>query len=457
MNYIVPFCLQKKISIAILYHMKRLIYSELLEWKASPRRKPLILYGARQVGKTWVLKEFGNSDFKDTIYVDFDKDREVHKYFADNISPAYIIAGLETHFGRKIDPQETLLIFDEIQECQRAKDSLKYFNEDAPQYHITSAGSFLGIAHGKFPVGQVDEITMRPLSFYEFLEATGKSILLDNIKSFNKQSMQAISVTAEQKLKEYMYIGGMPEAVNAYNISGNLHDTRKAQENILNNYKNDFTKHIKGTDIPKVRMLWESIPFHLSKEKKKFIYREIKTGARAAAYENALDWLVNTGLVYKINRTNDAKLPLAAYADRDAFKIYMLDTGLLSAATGLDMKTFYEPDPVVFKEFKGAITEQFVLQELKTLSRLPICYWGRDEGKSEVDFVIQWENEIIPVEVKSGIHKKSKSLEIYRDIYNPARSVRTTMNNFGIANGLYSIPLYMIAGFEDILYTSVRR
>ena len=425
--------------------MKRTVYNELLAWKASSLRKPLIMYGARQVGKTWLIKEFGNNEYKDTVYINFDTDKEIYKYFADNISPRHIIAGLETHFEKRIIPHDTLLIFDEIQEHQRAKDSLKYFNEDAPQYHIAAAGSFLGIAHGKFPVGQVDEITLRPLSFYEFLEATGNSMLLEKI--INLDLTDDISLTAEPKLKEYMYIGGMPEAVNAYIETGVLYEVRKVQERILSNYKNDFTKHIKGTDIPKVRMLWESIPFHLAKEKKKFMYKEISTGARAAAYENALDWLINTGLVYKVVRVNNAKLPLAAYANRDAFKIYMLDTGLLSAATGLDLTTFYESDPLVFKEFKGAITEQFVLQELKTLDRLPVFYWGRDEGKSEVDFVVQWHNEAVPIEVKSGIHKRSRSLEIYRDLYKPAHAVRTTLNNFGIADGLYSIPLYMAASF----------
>ena len=386
--------------------------------------------------------------------VNFDTDPKVHKYFTDSIDPGYIIAGLEDHFGEKAVPHDTLIIFDEVQENQRAKDSLKYFNENAPQYHVTSAGSFLGIAQGKFPVGQVDEFTLRPLSFYEFLEASGKSLLLENIKNFNKSMIPSVSITAEAKLKEYMYIGGMPEVVNVYVETGNLHETRKAQERILNDYKNDFSRHIKGTDIPKVRMLWDTIPVHLSKEKKKFMYKEIKTGARAAAYENALDWLVNTGLVFKVDRVTNAKLPLAAYSDLDAFKIYMLDTGLLSAATGLDIRTFYEPDPLVFKEFKGAITEQFVLQELKTLSRLPVFYWGRDEGKSEVDFIVQWRNEVVPIEVKSGIHKKSKSLEIYRELYNPARAVRTTLNNFGITKGLYSIPLYMIASFGEILSES---
>jgi predicted AAA+ superfamily ATPase len=431
--------------------MERTAYNELLAWKTSKNRKPLILYGARQVGKTWLLNEFGKNEYKTTIYINFDKDFDARKYFEGNISPEYIIAGLEDYFKKEIVPQETLIIFDEIQESQRAKDSLKYFNENAPQYHVAAAGSFLGIAGGKFPVGQVDEITLRPMSFYEFLQATGNDILLKNIKDLDKAMFDTNSITAVPKLKEYMYVGGMPAAVKAFIESGNFHETRKEQEQILNNYKEDFSKHIKGTDIPKVRMIWDSIPLHLSKEKKKFMYKEIKTGARASAYENALDWLVNTGLVYKVDRTNAAKLPIAAYADREAFKIYMLDTGLLSAASGLDITTFYDPNPLVFKEFKGAITEQFVLQELKTLGNMPISYWGRDEGKSEVDFVVQWRNEIVPIEVKSGIRTKSKSLDIYRELYRPAHAVRTALKGFGISGGLYSIPIYMISSFAGIL------
>jgi predicted AAA+ superfamily ATPase len=431
--------------------MKRTAYDELLAWKASKNRKPLILYGARQVGKTWLLKEFGKNEYKTPIYINFDKEPDVQKYFTGNISPNYIVAGLEDYSKKKIVPEETLIIFDEIQENQRAKDSLKYFNEDAPQYHIAAAGSFLGIAGGKFPIGQVDEITIRPMSFYEFLRARGDDILLNNIKSLNGSMFELNSITAEPKLKEYMYVGGMPAVVKAFIESGNLHEARKEQEKILNNYKEDFSKHIKGTDIPKVRMIWDTIPLHLAKEKKKFMYKEIKTGARAAAYENALDWLVNTGLVYKVDRTSEAKLPIAAYADREAFKIYMLDTGLLVAASGLDITTFYDPDPLVFKEFKGAITEQFVLQELKTLGAMPICYWGRDEGKNEVDFVVQWRNEIVPIEVKSGIRTKSKSLDIYRELYRPAHAIRTTLKNFGVSGDLYSIPLYMVASFAAML------
>jgi predicted AAA+ superfamily ATPase len=431
--------------------MERAIYKELLAWKESKRRKPLVLYGARQVGKTWLLKEFGRKEYGNTVYLNFDKDREAHRFFAGNIEPRYLIAALEDYSGQKIESGKTLIVFDEIQENQRAKDSLKYFNEDAPQYHIAAAGSFLGIASGKFPVGQVDELTVRPLSFYEFLQATGKKSLLEKIRTADAKLFPLMAVTAEAALKEYLYVGGMPEAVAAFTEEGSLGGARKVQEKILNDYKNDFSKHIKGTDIPKVRMLWESIPLHLAREKKKFMYREIKTGARAASYENALDWLVNTGLVYKVSRTGEARLPLASYSEREAFKIYMLDTGLLSAASGLDITTFYESEPLVFKEFKGAITEQFVLQELKTLGPMPLCYWGREEGKAEVDFVVQWRNEIVPIEVKSGIRNRSQSLDIYRNLYRPKHAVRTSLKNFGVSAGLYSIPLFMAASFRELL------
>ncbi|MDR3126095.1 MAG: ATP-binding protein [Rickettsiales bacterium] len=432
--------------------MERAAYKDLLAWKASKTRRPLVLYGARQVGKTWLLQEFGRKEYRQTLYLNFDANRKLHQYFGDNITPSAIIPGLEDYFGTKITPEDTLLIFDEVQEAQRAKDSLKYFNELAPQYHIAAAGSFLGIAQGKFPVGKVDELTLLPLSFYEFLEATGKNLLLNNIKNLAPPMVRTIGITAEPKLKEYMYVGGMPEAVNAFINTGSLLEARKVQDKILNNYQNDFTKHIRGADIPKVRMIWQSIPYHLAKEKKKFMYRELRVGARAAAYENALDWLVNTGLVYKLNRTGEAKLPLGGYTDgREAFKIYMLDTGLLGAASGLDIKTFYDPDPLVFKEFKGAMAEQFVMQELKTLGNLPVCYWGRDKGKSEVDFIVQWGNEIVPIEVKSGIRTRSQSLDIYRELYKPRHAIKTTLNNFGIAGDLYSIPLYMIADFGNII------
>ena len=431
--------------------MKRFAYSDLLKWKNSPRRKPLILYGARQSGKTWLLKTFGENEYKSVIYLNFDTNRKLHQYFGDDIMPATIIVSLESHFGEKISPTDTLLIFDEIQECQRAKDALKYFCEEAPQYNIAAAGSFLGIAGGKFPVGKVDEIILYPLSFYEFLIATDQERLVNILYDRDAKLIKNTHELLKDKLKEYFYVGGMPESVKTFADTKDLQAVREVQETILDNYKADFSKHIKGVDIPKVSMLWDSIPAHLAKEKKKFIYKEVKTGGRASEFENALDWLVNTGLVYKIAKTCEPKLPLVSYAERESFKLYMLDVGLLSAKSGLEIKTFYQSDHEVFKEFKGAITEQYVAQELKTLGRLPIFYWGSATGKAEVDFILQYDNGIVPVEVKSDLNKKTYSLNVYMETYKPKKAIRTSLNHFGVNEGLYSIPLYMMESLRETL------
>jgi predicted AAA+ superfamily ATPase len=432
--------------------VKRTLYNELLSWKRAGRRKPLVLYGARQVGKTWLLREFGGNEYKSVVELNFDADRRAHQFFGDDLSPRAIIASLEGYYNVSIRPADTLLIFDEIQECQRAKDALKYFNDSAPEYHIAAAGSFLGIAEGKFPVGQVDALTLRPLSFYEFLAACGKDILLGHIASLNKEILRGVHGTLTDILRTYFYVGGMPEAVQTYLDNPNdMHAVRRRQEIILTDCKNDFTKHIKATDIPKVRMIWQSLPVHLSKERKKFIYKELKQGGRASEFENALDWLSQTGLVDRINRTAEGKIPLAAYQDRDVFKVFMHDVGLLSAMSGLDVKTFYTSDPAVFKEFKGALAEQFVLQELRTLGAMPIAYWGNDMGKSEVDFVIHHEGEIIPIEVKSDLNKKSYSLGVYIEKYHPSCAVRTSLNGLDCKDGLYSVPLYLIASLADVI------
>ena len=440
----------KKCNICYMY---RSIYNKLKEWKNSPVRKPLILYGARQVGKTWLLREFGSREFNRTIYLNFDTDHRIHSFFSDDISPPGIIRGLENHFNEKIDPSSTLLIFDEIQECQRAKDSLKYFNEDTPQYHIAAAGSFLGIAGGKFPVGQVNELTLFPMSFAEFLDATEhgilKETLLDKSLSFNDVSLSHDLFI--RKLKEYLFVGGMPEAVKTFAETEDFNAVRNVQDTILNNYRNDFSKHISGINIPKVRMLWDSIPSHLAKEKKKFIYREIKTGGRASEFEDALNWLINTGLVYRIDRITDPKIPLSAYGERDHFKLYMIDTGLLAAKSLLDISCILDSGTSVFTEFKGALTEQYALQELIASGNLPVFYWGNSEGKAEVDFIVQHKNEIIPLEVKSSINTKSQSLAVYMEKYKPAYAVRSSLKKYGKDKQLFSVPLYMIYRLTDIL------
>ena len=430
--------------------MVRYIMKSFKKWKKSAMRKPLLVYGARQVGKTWLMKEFGRTEFKNTLYLSFDTNEKARRIFGENIAPDYIISRLENDFAIKIDPQNTLLIFDEIQEWQRAKDSLKSFNEDAPQYHIVAAGSFLGVAAGKFPVGQVDMLTVYPLSFYEFLEAVGRKRIVD---AFRGMDFARVSPdTAIELLRAYFYVGGMPAAVRAYAETGDMRQVREIQNYILQSYKGDFSKHISGIDIPKVCMLWDSIPVHLVKEKKKFIYKEIKTGGRAAEFENAMDWLVHTGLVYKVMRTENAKMPLVGYQQRDIFKLFALDVGLLAAQCGVETKTFMQTEADIFSGFKGALTEQFVLQELKTLlPHAPILYWANEKGHSEVDFVLQHDGEIIPIEAKSSENARAKSLKVYMEMEKPARAVRTSLRNYGAKDNLLSIPLYMMGSFAEIV------
>jgi predicted AAA+ superfamily ATPase len=431
--------------------MRRIVYKGLLAWKNAPDRKPLLLQGARQVGKTWLMEEFGKNEFKKVISINFEKMPALSAYFDEDISPKNIINSLELYFNAKINPANTLIILDEIQESYRALNSLKYFCEDAPQYHIIAAGSFLGVAmHGGFPVGKVDRLTMYPLSFYEFLEAIGKRRYVEAIEKQDFNLIRAASADYEQLLKIYFFVGGMPKAVAAYAAREDLREVRAIQSDILADYKDDFSKHIFPLNTPKVELIWNSLPRHLAKEKKKFVYKELIAGARAYAYEDAMNWLFATRLVYKVTRTGENKLPLASYANENVFKLYMLDIGLLGAQSGLDITVLLEHDDALFGMFNGAMTEQFVMQELINSGFTPY-YWGRDKGEAEVDFVIQWRNEIVPVEVKSGIRSKSKSLAVYRNMYAPKHTVRTTLKNFGITGGLYSVPLYMTASVGDIL------
>ncbi|MDR0331641.1 MAG: ATP-binding protein [Chitinispirillales bacterium] len=432
--------------------MKRYAMDSLKRWKNSADRKPLMIYGARQVGKTWLMKEFGRAEFGNTLYVSFDKNERARQIFGEDIDPRYIVSRLENDFDTQIDPRRTLLIFDEIQECQRAKDALKYFCENAPEYHVVAAGSFLGVATGKFPVGQVNTLTVRPMSFYEFLEAIGRSRLLGALMGLDSKMILGMSQTASELLRAYFYVGGMPKAVQAYADTGDIRKTRELQEEMLDGYRGDFSKHIKGSDIPKVRMLWDTIPAHLAKEKKKFVYKEVKTGGRASEFENAMNWLENTGLVHRVSRTQHAKMPLLANLEREHFKIFMADIGLLCAHSGVDVKTLAQPEINIFDNFRGALTEQFVLQELKALlPKAPILYWANERGHSEVDFVFQYEGEIIPIEAKSSENARAKSLKAYMDAEKPARALRTSLKNFGAKDNLISVPLYMMGSLLEIL------
>ena len=431
--------------------MKRYAWTLLKNWKNSEARKPLILWGARQVGKTWLMKEFGKEEYKDTLYINFDSNPKFCDYFKNDISPDTIIKSLEIHFNKKIDAQNTLIIFDEIQECQRAKDALKYFNELAPQYNIISAGSFLGVATGKFPVGQVDNLTLYPMSFYEFLEAIGEDQLLSAIKEKDYTIINNFADRLKTRLKEYYYVGGMPEAVNNYVKEKDLSTVREIQNQILQEYRNDFSKHILAKDISKVQMIWDSIPSHLAREKKKFIYKDIKVGGRAAEFENAMTWLINTGLVYKVSKIFKPQIPLARGEEREIFKLFMLDTGLLCAKANIDISSFYLSDKNIFSDFCGAITEQYVCQELKSQGFHDVFYWGNKEGKSEVDFLIQNKSDVIPIEVKSETNTKAQSLKVYVEMYKPNTVIKTSMNMFRIENRNYFIPLYLMESLKNIV------
>ena len=430
--------------------MKRYALESLKKWKNAANRKPLIVYGARQVGKTWLMKEFGRTEYREVIYLNFDENKQLADYFQQDLDTKRIIGAIESFSNKEISP-ETLIIFDELQECQRAKDALKFFRENAPQYHIVAAGSFLGVASGKFPVGKVSGLTIYPMSFYEFLEAAGREKLVETIRSRNRPLLESLSGLLADMLKTYFYVGGMPEAVDIYVQSRNLLKVREMQNEILQNYKSDFSKHITPRDISRVRMLWDSIPVHLAREKKKFVYRDVKTGGRASEFESALDWLINTGLVYKIPRVLTPKLPLARDQEREAFKLFMLDTGLLCAKASVDLSAFYESKARIFDDFHGAMSEQYVCQELKASCENPLFYWGRERGAAEIDFIMQYKNEIVPIEVKSERRTQSKSLKVYTAEYKPKITVRTSLKNFGVSGSLHSIPLYMIASLAEIL------
>ncbi len=431
--------------------MYRTAFEQLYNWKENKNRKPLIIEGARQVGKTWLTKEFGKIAYKDTVYINFDSNSKMADLFSSDLNIERLIMGLEIYIGRKINPDNSLLIFDEIQEVPRALSSLKYFYEDAPQYNIVCAGSLLGIAlHGgtSFPVGKVDFLNLYPLSYREFLMAVvGKSYveLLDNgdydmIKAFKQTYIDA--------LKQYYFVGGMPEAVQSFVLNKDFKEVRDIQKRILLAYEQDFSKHAPIEIVPKIRMLWNSIPSQLAKENKKFIYGLVREGGRAKEYEAAIMWLCDCGLVYKVSRINTAGIPLKAYEDLKAFKLFVVDVGLLGCMTGLHQSVLLDEN-TLFVEFKGALTEQYVCQQLSALDELDIYYYTNDRGSCEVDFVIDTGEKIIPVEVKAQTNLKAKSLKTYCERFSPDLAVRTSMSDYKAEEWLVNLPLYAI---EEIVH-----
>ncbi len=432
--------------------MYRIAMEKLLKWKQSRYRKPLIIEGARQVGKTWLMKEFGRQSYADTVYINFDSNSRMAELFASDLDTERLIIGLELYAGHKIDPDNSLLIFDEVQEVPRALASLKYFCENAPQYHIICAGSLLGIALHQgtsFPVGKVDFLKLYPLSFKEFLMATGKERFAELLDKQDFQMITAFKQTYIDALKHYYFVGGMPEAVQIFAENKDFNEVRNIQKRILAAYEQDLSKHAPNEIVPRLRMLWNSIPSQLAKENKKFIYGLIREGARAKDYETALMWLSDCGLVHKVSRINTANIPLKAYEDLKAFKLFLVDVGLLGCMTGLRQHTLLDGNDL-FVEFKGALTEQYVCQQLKTIEDINVYYYTNDRGSCEVDFVIDTGEKIIPLEVKAEVNLRAKSLKTYQEKFHPEISIRTSMSDYQENGWLTNLPLYAIEQIHAI-------
>lgn len=424
---------------------KRNISSQLLEWRNSPNRKPLILKGARQVGKTWLLKELGRTSYSGVAYFNFDEQPELAQFFELSKDVKRLLLNLALVNGSAILPGETLIIFDEIQECLPALNALKYFNENAPKYHIACAGSLLGITLGKdfsFPVGQVEFLEVYPLTFSEFLNALDPALFgyIDHIDRIEPLPDLFFNSLVE-KMKMYFISGGLPEAAKGLVFENDIELTDKVLLNNLNSYSLDFTKHGSDKDFPKINLVWESLPSQLSRENKKFLFQLVKSGARAREYEDALKWLTSSGLIYKIFKCRKPGLPLSAYDELSAYKMYMFDIGILRRHSRLAPGAFKEGNRL-FVEFKGALTENYILQSLLPQIDVIPRYWT-SEGKAEVDFLIQVENEIIPVEVKSDENIRSKSLTLYNSTFSPPVRIRFSMKNLQLNDGLLNIPLFL--------------
>lgn len=433
--------------------MKRKAIDILKKWKKKPNHKPMIIRGARQVGKTWLMKEFGATEYKNTAYINFENNLVMEELFSVDMDIPRIVEGLELETSEKIVPQKTLIIFDEVQECPNALTSLKYFYENAPEYDIVAAGSMLGVAlhNGKsFPVGKIEFMDLYPLSFEEFLEANNAEKFVELLNDIQSENIKVFKSKYINYLKQYYYVGGMPEVVSTFVETHDYKEVRKVQKTILDAYKEDFSKHIPTATKLKIDLLWDSIPTQLTQESKKFIYKKVKSDGRAREFEEALAWLLDCGLVYKINRATKPALPLKAYEDSASFKLFILDVGLLSALSSLPARTLIEGDKI-FTEFHGALAEQFVLQQLKTLDDITIAYWISKSNIAEIDFLIQLDGYVIPVEVKATTNLQAKSLRFYRKEFTPEKSIRTSLADYKKDDDLYNIPLFAIGKTEDIL------
>jgi hypothetical protein len=431
--------------------MYRYAINDLIAWKNSPNHMPLIIKGARQVGKTWLMQEFGKTQYEKVAYISFDSNPRLDTLFKKDFNIKRLIDGLNIEVGFNITPKDTLIIFDEIQENPLALTSLKYFCENAPEYDIVAAGSLLGVAHHKgtgFPVGKVEYLNLYPLSFKEFLLAMNENQILGIIDKNDFEMQKVFKERIIDLLRRYCYVGGMPKAVLSFSQEQDYNLVRKIQRNILSDYESDFSKHIPPEQVERTRLLWNAIPSQLVKENKKCVYGKIKQGARAKDFEIALNWLINSGLVHKVSRVTEPNMPLKAFEDVSAYKLFLLDVGLLGAMNDLDPRSLLENDKL-FNDYNGAITEQYVLQEFKTLGDLPTFYWA--SNRAELDFLIQYQNNIIPVEAKATINLQAKSLKSFRQKFNPKISIRTSLADFEENNGLFNIPLYDIENVKGII------
>lgn len=431
--------------------MYRYAINDLIAWKNSPNHMPLIIKGARQVGKTWLMQEFGKTQYEKVAYISFDSNPRLDTLFKKDFNIKRLIDGLNIEVGFNITPKDTLLIFDEIQENPLALTSLKYFCENAPEYDIVAAGSLLGVAHHRgtgFPVGKVEYLNLYPLSFKEFLLAMNENQILEIIDKNDFEMQKVFRERIIDLLRRYCYVGGMPKAVLSFSQEQDYNLIRKIQRNILSDYESDFSKHIPPEQVERTRLLWNAIPSQLVKENKKCVYGKIKQGARAKDFEIALNWLIDSGLVHKVSRVTEPNMPLKAYEDVSAYKLFLLDVGLLGAMTDLDSRSLLENDKL-FNDYNGSITEQYVLQEFKTIGDLPVFYWA--SNRAELDFLIQYQNNIIPVEAKATINLQAKSLKSFRQKYEPKISIRTSLADYEKNTGLFNIPLYDIENVKEII------
>ena len=426
--------------------MERHLLHELKRWKDSPHRKPLILKGARQVGKTWLMREFGKRYYQKVAYVNFDNNPRMQQVFTEDFSIDRLLLAINAETGVAVTPEDTLIIFDEIQEAPKAIASLKYFCEEAASYHIVAAGSLLGVAiHGgdSFPVGKVNTLRVYPMTFVEFLYAVGE----DGLATLLEQGDWKLIDTFQDKftawLKNYYYVGGMPEAVKLFAETRDYQSVRRMQSELTEMYEADFGKHVDARELPRVRMVWNAIPVQLAKENKKFFFGQVKKGARARDWETAIEWLLDCGLITRVHRVTKPAVPLKAYQEMNAYKLFFLDVGLLGAISGIDARSLLEGNRL-FVEFKGALTEQYVCQQLIADKGYEPFYFSSESNKYEIDFMLQNGHDVIPVEVKAEHNVRAKSLRAYVEKHKPAKAVRLSMNNYRQEEWLINIPLFAI-------------